>query len=162
MQSLRIFLALVVFGPLIVEPVLAQQSVEDTARARARQIEQQREAERKRALEKRLPVGVNWVLDDMGGKRPPAGVEATLRIDASYRASGSGGCNAFSSAMYPAREQTLMASSPALTRRTCPAPVMAFERAYLQALYSRPKWDQVGDTFIIKSRVGVLRFRRSL
>lgn len=162
MQRLRIILALVIFGPLMVEPVLAQQLVQDTARVRARQMDQQREAERKRSLEKRFPVGVRWVLDDMGGKRPPAGVEATLRVDASFRASGSSGCNAFSSGMYPAREQTLMASSPALTRRTCPAPVMGFERAFLQALYSRPKWDQIGDTLILKSRAGVLRFRRSL
>ncbi|MDP2356188.1 MAG: META domain-containing protein [Beijerinckiaceae bacterium] len=162
MLSLRIILALVVSGPLIVEPVLAQQSVQDTARARARQMDQQREAERKRGLEKRFPVGVRWVLEDIGGKRPPAGVEATLRVDSTYRASGSAGCNAFSSAMYPAREQTLMPSTPALTRRTCPAPVMAFERAYLQALYSRPNWDQIGDSLILKSRAGVLRFRRSL
>ncbi len=162
MQSLRIILALVVSGPLLVEPVFAQQSVQDTARARAKQIEQQREEERKRSLEKRFPVGMRWVLEDMGGKRPPAGVDAALRIDASYRAAGSAGCNTFSSAMYPAKEQTLMASTPALTRRTCPAPVMAFERAFLQALYSRPKWDQVGDTLILKSRAGVLRFRRGL
>ncbi|MFN3889298.1 MAG: META domain-containing protein [Beijerinckiaceae bacterium] len=162
MQSLRILLAVTAIGSVLAEPVLAQQSVQDTARARALQLQQQQEAERKRALEKRFPTGVNWVLEEIGGKRPPAGIEATLRVDPTFRASGLAGCNRFSSAMYPGRGQTLMAGPPALTRRTCPQPVMAFERAYLQALYSRPNWDVVGDTLTLKSRVGVLRFRRTI
>jgi heat shock protein HslJ len=162
MRSLRLVLAAALLCPVVAGSALAQRSPEDVARERARQMEQQREAERKRALEKRFPVGVGWVLEDMNGKRPPAGAEATLRVDATFRASGSGGCNTFSSAMYPGREQTLMAGPPALTRRTCPGPIMAFEKAYLQAIYSRPRWDQVGDTLIMKSRAGTLRFRRSL
>lgn len=161
MLSLRITLALILCGPLLAESAFAQQSVQDTAKARARQLEQQREAERKSAMEKRFPLGVNWTLQDIGGKRPPAGVEATLRVDMSLRGAGSAGCNSFSSAMYPSRGQTLVAGPPALTRRTCPPAVMAFERSYLQGLYSRPQWDQVGDVLTIKSRAGVMRFRRS-
>lgn len=162
MPSLRIFLAVALLAPLACQPAFAQRSTEDTARQRAKQLEQQREAERKRALEKRFPVGTNWVLTEMGGKRPPAGVEATLRVDSTFRASGMAGCNTFSSNMYPGREQTILGSPPALTRRSCPAPVMAFERAYLQALFSRPQWDQVGDVLTLKSRLGVLRFRRTI
>lgn len=161
MQSLRLFLAMAVGGLLFAEPLYAQRSVQDAARAKARQLEQQREQERKRALEKRFPVGVRWVLEDVSGRRPPAGVEATLRVDSTFRATGSAGCNRFSSAMYPGRGQTLMAGPPALTRRSCPAPVMAFERAFLQGLYSRPQWDQVGDRLTLKTRAGVMRFRRS-
>lgn len=161
MLSLRLLVALFVCGPLFAEPLYAQQSVQSAAKARALKLEQQREAERKRALEKRFPVGVGWMLEDMGGRRPPAGVEVTLRVDSTFRASGSAGCNRFSSAMYPGRGQTLMAGPPALTRRSCPPAVMAFERAFLQGLYSRPQWDQVGDRLTLKTRAGVMRFRRS-
>jgi heat shock protein HslJ len=161
MKHLRLLIAAAACGMIAAEPVRAQ-SAQDTARARAQKIEQQREAERKRALEKRFPVNVPWVLEDMGGRRPPAGAEATLRVDATFRAAGRAGCNNFSATMYPGREQTLLAGPPALTKRTCPAPIMAFEKAYLQALYSRPNWDQVGDTLTLKTRSGVLRFRRGL
>jgi heat shock protein HslJ len=161
MQSLRFVLALMLCGPLLAESAFAQ-SAQDGARARAQKLEQQREAERKRALEKRFPIGVVWVLDDMSGRRPPAGTEVTLRVDSSFRATGSSGCNRFSSAMYPGQGQTLMAGPPALTRRTCPPPIMAFERTFLQGLYSRPQWDQTGDRLVLKTKAGVMRFRRSL
>ena len=161
MQSLRLVLVLTLCGPLLADVVAAQQSVQDRARAKARQLDQQREAERKRALEKRFPIGVLWVLEDLRGSRPPAGVEATLRVDSTLRGTGSSGCNRFSSSMYPGPGQTLVAGPPAITRRTCPQPVMTFERAYLQGLYSRPSWDQIGDRLILKTRSGVMRFRRS-
>ena len=157
-SSLRILLAAVLLGPLAAAPAPAQDS---SAQARAKKLEQQREEERKRALEKQFPLGVNWVLTDMGGKPPPAGLEATLRVDKTFRGTGAAGCNTFSAAMYPARGQTLMAGPPALTRRSCPPPVMAFERAYLQGLYSRPQWDQIGDQLTLKTKSGVMRFRRS-
>jgi heat shock protein HslJ len=158
-SSLCIVLACALAAPLSVAPSQAQDA---SAQARARKLEQQREAERKRALEKQFPLGVNWVLVDMGGKPPPAGLEATLRIDRSFRGTGAAGCNTFSASMYPSRGQTLMAGPPALTRRTCPPPVMAFERTYLQGLYSRPQWDQVGDQLVLKTRSGVMRFRRAI
>ena len=162
MLILRLLLAAAFCAPPLAGPVLAQQSVQDTAKARARKIEQQREAERKRGLEKQFPVGVRWVLEDIGGKRPPAGVEATLRVDSTFRGTGSAGCNTFSAAMYPRQGQTLLAGPPALTKRKCPPAVMAFERAYLVGLYSRPQWDRTGDQLILKTRSGVMRFRRGL
>lgn len=162
MLILRVFLAAAFCAPLLVEPAFAQQSVQDAAKARARKIEQQREAERKRAQEKQFPVGVRWVLEDVGGKRPPEGAEATLRVDSTFRGTGSSGCNTFSAAMYPGRGQTLIAGPPALTKRKCSPAVMAFERAYLLGLYSRPQWDRTGDQLTLKTRSGVMRFRRGL
>ena len=158
-SSLRIALAAALAAPLLLwAPAQAQES---SVQARARKLEEQREADRKRALEKQFPLGVNWVLVDLGGKSPPAGAEVSLRLDKSFRGTGSAGCNTFSAAMYPARGQTLNAGPPALTRRTCPAPVMAFERAFLQGIYSRPQWDQNGDQLTLKSKSGLMRFRRS-
>ncbi|MBX9757350.1 MAG: META domain-containing protein [Beijerinckiaceae bacterium] len=157
--SLRLLLAAALLAPLAWPPAPA--SAQESAQARARKLEQEREAEKKRALEKQFPLGVNWMLEDVGGKRPPAGVEVTLRIDKTLRGTGTAGCNTFSAAMYPARGQTIVAGPPALTRRTCPPPVMAFERAFLQGLYSRPQWDQNGDQLTMKTRTGLMRFRRS-
>lgn len=158
-SSLRLLFAAALVAPLALAPAPA--SAQESAQARARKLEQEREAERKRALEKQFPVGFNWVLVDIGGKRPPAGVEATLRIDKTLRGTGLAGCNTFSAAMYPARGQTIVAGPPALTRRSCPPPVMAFERTYLQGLYSRPQWDHTGDQLTLKTRSGLMRFRRS-
>jgi heat shock protein HslJ len=112
--------------------------------------------------EKSFPIGPVWVLQDINGRRPPAGAEATLRIDQALRGTGAAGCNNWSATMYPRQGQRLAVGPIALTRRSCPQPEMAFERAYLVGLHRGPQWSLAGDTLVLRTVSGVMRFRRSL
>ncbi|MDB5650881.1 MAG: hypothetical protein JWL62_2401 [Hyphomicrobiales bacterium] len=110
--------------------------------------------------EKTYPVGANWTLREMNGKPIPAGIEATLTIDDRFRASGISGCNTWSATMWPVRNQRFAVGPVALTKKACPAPVMAFERAYLTALHAQPQWDLIGSTLEVKGPAGTLKFAR--
>lgn len=112
--------------------------------------------------EKQFNIGAIWQLREINGKPLPAGAEATLTIDTAQRGSGFAGCNTFSATMWPVRGQKIALGPPALTRKACPAPLMAFERAYLAALFNQPAWDIVQGYLVIKSRGGTLKYSRSL
>lgn len=140
---------------LAASSALAQQQPQGQ---RAAQTRQQQQEQQRREPPKQFPVGASWTLMDIGGRRAPT--EATLRIDSQFRGAGFAGCNTFSAAMYPARGQTIVAGPLAITKRACAPAVMQFERTFLTGLYSQPQWDLVGDVLTLKTRVGVMRFRR--
>lgn len=152
MQIPRTSLVLALGALMAAAPALAQQTDQRAARQRQQQEQQRQEPPRP------FPVGVSWTLVEINGRRPP--VDATFKIDTSFRGTGFAGCNMFSAAMYPARGQTVVAGPPAVTKRACPPALMQFERAYLSGLFSRPTWEHVGDRLTLKTRSGVMRFRR--
>jgi heat shock protein HslJ len=112
------------------------------------------------AIEKPFPTETTFRLVELNGKPVPRGVEATLLIDTAFRGQGTSGCNTWSAALWPVRGQRLMGGGVNTTRRSCPAPVMAFERSYLAALLSGATWDIVRDDLVVKSPRGSLRFQR--
>lgn len=76
-----------------------------------------------------------WVLTELqAGKPVPAGVKTTLRLDGD-RISGSTGCNQYFSSVLPGdRPGEVAISGTGSTRMACPAALMKFETAYLDAL----------------------------
>jgi heat shock protein HslJ len=54
--------------------------------------------------EKNFPLGASWTAVSLNGK-PIADRRATLQVDANLRGTGFGGCNTFSAAAYPLRQQ---------------------------------------------------------
>lgn len=107
-----------------------------------------------------FPTKMTWVLSSLNGK--PGAAEATLIIDENLRGSGSAGCNTWSAALYPVRGKKLAMGPVAMTKKSCPAPLMAFERAYLTVLATGPTWELAGSTLTVKSKAGTLVFSRGL
>jgi heat shock protein HslJ len=78
-------------------------------------------------------AGKIWALTSLGGSKPVPGTHPTIEF-AGGRVSGSTGCNDFS-ATYTARLRSLSIESPvATTRRACPPPIDAQEKAFLSML----------------------------
>ncbi|MBX9738488.1 MAG: META domain-containing protein [Beijerinckiaceae bacterium] len=110
--------------------------------------------------EKTYPVRTTWTLREMNGKPVPAGVEATLTIDDRFRGTGVAGCNNWSATMWPVRGQRFAVGPVVLTKKSCPAPIMAFERSYLTTLHNQSTWDIVQGFLDVKGPSGTLRFAR--
>jgi heat shock protein HslJ len=113
--------------------------------------------------EKAFPFNVTWVLQAIDEK-PLVGVDApSFSIDTTLRARGFGGCNTFSMAYYPMKQQTLASGAIAMTHRTCSPAAAALERTVLVAMHSQPKWDvrSDGDLVLTVGRTS-LRFRRGV
>lgn len=110
--------------------------------------------------EKTFPVRTLWTLREMNGKPLPAGVEATLTIDDRFRGSGIAGCNNWSATMWPVRNQRFAVGPVVLTKKACPAPIMAFERSFLTTLHNQAGWDIVQGFLDVKGPSGTLRFAR--
>lgn len=111
--------------------------------------------------EKNFPLGASWTAVSLNGK-PIAERRATLQVDANLRGTGFGGCNTFSAAAYPLRQQGFAVGPLALTKRSCDKGVSDFERAFLTALRGTQKWDLVEGKLVLKGGAGELRFDRAL
>ncbi len=111
--------------------------------------------------EKNFPVGANWSVVQLNGK-PVYDRRATLMIDQNLRGTGFGGCNTFSAAAYPLRQQGLAVGPIAVTKRTCDKGVLEFEKAFLMALRTANKWDVVNGRLVLKGSAGELMLSRSL
>jgi heat shock protein HslJ len=112
--------------------------------------------------EKRFPLGAQWIAVSLNGKRFTGSERPNLLLNDQFRATGFGGCNAFSATAFPLREQGIAVGPLALTKRTCAKEVMASEREFLVALRTSQKWDTVQSFLVLKSPNGELRFERSL
>lgn len=123
---------------------------------------QQQQQPKPNPNEKTFPMGTRWSLREMNGKPIPAGMEATLAIDDRFRGTGVAGCNSWSATMWPVRNQRFAVGPVLLTKKSCPAPVMAFERAFLVAIHTQPVWDLKEGYLDVKSPAGSLRFARGL
>ena len=111
--------------------------------------------------EKTFPVGASWSLVQLNGK-PVYDRRATLLVDQNLRGTGFGGCNTFSAAAYPLRQQSFAVGPIAVTKRTCDKGAQEFERAYLMALRTANKWDLVNGRLLLKGSAGELLLSRSL
>jgi heat shock protein HslJ len=145
-------------GAVEARPAKAKKSEPATSEAdKAR-----KEAEDRYKQPKTFPTKITWMLKSLNGKPVPAGYDMTFMLDENYRASGFGGCNYWSSTIYPQAGQRIASGPPALTRKQCDKDVMAMERAYLTAVHSGPDWDLEGPELVMKGKGGSLRFDRAL
>lgn len=111
--------------------------------------------------EKTFPLGGAWAAVSLNGK-PVADRRATFHVDANLRGTGFGGCNTFSAASYPLRQQGFAVGPLALTKRTCDKAMLDFERSYLTALRGARNWDLVNGKLVIKGAAGEVQFDRTL
>lgn len=111
--------------------------------------------------EKVFPVNASWSAISLNGK-PIGDRRATLLVDANLRGTGFGGCNTFSAAAYPLRQQGFAVGPLALTKRSCDKGLLDFERSYLTALRGARNWDFVDGKLVIKGAAGELKFDRAL
>jgi heat shock protein HslJ len=150
-------IALVGLAALIALPASAQGRKPKAAPA---EKQEQSGAADDKKIDKEFPTKATWNLKEINGK-PPAG-EASLTIDGALRGTGVSGCNTWSATIYPVRGQKLAMGPVIMTKKTCDAPMMTFEKEYLTILHSSPTWDQQGDTLTVKGATGSLVFIRSL
>jgi len=111
--------------------------------------------------EKTFPLGNSWSALTMNGK-PIADRRATLLVDQNLRGTGFGGCNTFSAAAYPLRQQGFAVGPIALTKRACDKGMLDFERAYLTALRGARNWDLVNGKLVVKGAAGEITFDRGI
>ena len=78
------------------------------------------------------------------------------------RGTGFGGCNTFSAAAYPLRQQAFVVGPIALTKRACDKGLLEFERAYLTVLRATRNWDLVNGRLVLKGGAGEVTLSRSL
>ena len=114
-------------------------------------------------VEQQFPFGATWILSEMNGK-PVSGDAPSFNLDDKLRATGFGGCNTFSMALYPIKEQKLAAGSIAMTKKTCGKELEDVEHNMLVSLHSLPKWhlEPNGDLTVTGQNNSVMRFRRGL
>ena len=114
-------------------------------------------------VEQQFPFGATWILSDMAGKSL-TGDAPSFNLDDKLRATGFGGCNTFSMALYPIKDQKLAAGSIAMTRKTCNKDIDDTEHNMLVTLHSLPKWhlEPNGDLTVTAQNGSVMRFKRGL
>jgi heat shock protein HslJ len=110
---------------------------------------------------KTFPLGASWTAITLNGK-PIGSRRITLMVDHNLRGTGFGGCNTFSAAAYPLREQGFAVGPLAMTKRSCDKGTQDFERSYLLALRGARKWDVVAGRLIIKGAAGEIQFDRGI
>lgn len=122
-----------------------------------------RPALRPGAPEKPFPFGTTWVLRAIDGKPVAAADPPSFSLDQTLRATGFAGCNTFSMALYPIKDQKLAAGAIAMTRKVCDKGMMAAERGFLVGLHSLPRWEvsPLGD-LTIRAPAAVMAFRRGI
>jgi heat shock protein HslJ len=113
-------------------------------------------------VEQQFPFGATWILTDVDGK-PVGGDAPSFSLDDKLRATGFGGCNTFSMALYPIKGQKLAAGAIASLRKTCGKPIDELEHNVLVGLHSLPVWhlEPNGD-LTVKGATGMMHFRRGL
>ena len=111
--------------------------------------------------EKMFPLGASWSVVALNGK-PVQDRRATLMVDMNLRGTGFAGCNTFSAAAYPLRQQGFAVGPIALTKRSCDKGMLEFEKAFLLALRATSKWDLVSGRLVLKGGAGEVTLSRSL
>ena len=108
-----------------------------------------------------FPLNAAWTLVSIGG-RPISGDRPTLVVDDQLRAKGYSGCNTYSATAYPLRDKGFLVGPIAVTRRACPGPAMAAERAFLVAMRASRNWTLDQGRLVLSGAGGELRFERAL
>ena len=164
MRALR-FTALLIACAVAVTSAQAQGISSRAMRKKEDEEKEKLEAQKRmvQKQEKRFPMGASWVAISLNGKSFNGIERPSFTISEQFRATGFGGCNAFSATAYPLRQQHIAVGPIALTRKQCDKSVMDTERAFLVALRTAAQWDIVNSsTLIVKSQAGELRFERML
>jgi heat shock protein HslJ len=91
-----------------------------------------------------------WLLTELGGEAPLPETSITAEFDDDGRVGGSSGCNSYSTSYTVDGNQIEFGEEMVGTLMSCPDPVMAQERAYLEALQDTATFEIVDDelTFI--------------
>jgi len=97
-------------------------------------------------------IGTEWTLTELGGHGVLDYAEATLRFPEFDNVAGNGSCNRFTGTVEMSGE-TFNVSPLATTRRVCPAPIMAQEIKYLQALEDADRIVMDGTDLLIYTPV---------
>lgn len=113
------------------------------------------------AQEKTFPLGATWSAATLNGK-PIADRRATFQVDQNLRGTGFGGCNTFSAAAYPLKQQGLAVGPLALTKRACDKGAADFERSFLTALRAARNWDLANGKLVVKGAAGEVTFDRGI
>jgi heat shock protein HslJ len=144
-------------------PLLLAGASPADAQSRGRQSQQPpaQQAPPSQGQEKTFPLGASWSAVLLNGK-PISDRRATFQVDANLRGTGFSGCNTFSAAAYPLRQQGFAVGPLALTKRTCDKGLMDFERAFLLALRGARNFDLVDGRLVIKGAAGEVQFDRGI
>jgi heat shock protein HslJ len=96
--------------------------------------------------------GSSWKLVEGANIPNPDSVTMTIQFEAG-RASGSGGCNRFTSP-YEQEGESISLGRLAATRMACPDEVMSAESAYFSALETVSSWSTTGGVLVLADRSG--------
>lgn len=107
-----------------------------------------------------LIAGPEWRIAELAGAPLPEGAEANLRFSPGGALSGKAACNRFAG-RYTLTGEGLRLDPGAMTMMACPEPVMAAERAILDALgqIDRFDFDAAGDLLLVGGDAVLLRAR---
>ena len=111
--------------------------------------------------EKTFPLGASWSVVEFNGK-PVYDRRATLLVDQNLRGTGFAGCNTFSAAAYPLRQQGFAVGPLAVTKRACDKGAMDFERQFLLALRGVRNWEITNGRLVLKGAAGQITLNRSI
>lgn len=107
-----------------------------------------------------LVAGLDWRVAEVAGAALPEGAEANLRLTSGGGLSGKAACNRFSG-RFTLSGEGLRLDPGAMTMMACPDPLMAAERAMLDALarVDRFDFDAGGDLLLLGGDAVLLRAR---
>lgn len=112
-------------------------------------------------VEKTFPLGASWSVTELNGKSV-YNYRATVLIDQNLRGTGFAGCNTFSAAAYPLRQQGFAVGPIAVTKRSCDKAAQDFERQFLLAMRGVRNWDIANGNLVLKGAAGEIKLNRSI
>lgn len=110
---------------------------------------------------KRFPSNVTFTLKSFNGKQA-TGDRPTIQFDPQLRFRGFAGCNTYSAIAYPLPRQGLAVGPIATTKKSCAAPLLEAEKAFLLAIRTLHVWNTKGTDLYLAGDKGELIFERSL
>ena len=101
-------------------------------------------------------AGTNWVLSTLNGQLPLAGTSVTLQLGADGAATGSDGCNRFTTTYTASRSTISFAAPAASTMMACTEAVMQQAADYMAALAAANRYQLRGGQLILLDDTTVL------
>ena len=101
-------------------------------------------------------AGTNWVLSTLNGQLPLAGTSVTLQLGADGAATGSDGCNRFTTTYTTSRSTISFAAPGASTMMACTEAVMQQAADYMAALGAANRYQLRGGQLILLDGTTVL------
>jgi heat shock protein HslJ len=101
-------------------------------------------------------AGTNWVLSSLNGQLPLAGTSVTLQLGDDETATGSDGCNRFTTTFTASRSTISFATPAASTMMACTEAVMQQASDYMAALAAANRYQLRGGQLILLDGTTVL------